>query len=190
MNRTPRLPTVLSASPKRSPSRTGKWFASLASVSILASTIPANAVSVTVVEDSATRLSFDVVWGENLVLPIGASTSGQNFQGLDANDFFSSVSILVTPSSPPSYIPIPDGFVVIFSQGLRSDRSFELADLASFSGVQALPLANEPFGARFVYGAVYPPTPPSGVPDGGSPMLMLGAGVLVAGLARRVMVTR
>jgi hypothetical protein len=169
-----------SGSNRTSQSTKGKWIAALSTASVLVSTIPASAIGIDIVENSLTRLSFDVLWGPSRSLPYSDFS-----QGVTVIDEIGGGIVINVNNG--FHIPLSgiDDFGLSFLTSGSSTRVFESSDLADFEGVQALELPGDPYGARFVYGTPYPATPLPGVPDGGSTAVMLGCAVVVGGFARR-----
>lgn len=75
-----------------------------------------------------------------------------------------------------------DIFHIDTAEGAFPSRVFEASDVDSFDGDQILPIVNEAYGARVVYGTPYDT---AGVPDAGSPGALLASGLLGTAAARR-----
>ena len=180
---TPHAPSVSLSSYK------SHCFAAVAAAVLLVPALPASAISVNIVEDTATRYAFDVVWGANESSIVGNDVDviGSNVWSVDAGSLVDTDSYWHTPSGD-----VADSFRVKFpSLGAlpgRYDRRFSVSSLIQFDGSQALSLGVEPYGARFVYGEPYPINPPTGVPDNSASALLLSAGLAGLTLLRRTVV--
>lgn len=145
----------------------------------------ASAISVSLVEDSATRFAFDVVWDE----VYGGLSSVDDISDVDFFVTVTDFGSVIFVSSPLLPIPLsPDAFTVGFASSGLSSRVFESGDLSSFDGVQSLGIPGNSYGARFVYGSPFPADPPTGVPDNGASALLLSAGLAGLTLLRRTFV--
>lgn len=161
----------------------GHRFAAIAAAALLVPSLPASAVFVSIVEDTATRFAFDVFWGSRPFSP-NDSTAVGGFSG-------SSLFVIDNDSVIQLGVSTPfatDGFEVSFTRAGSSSRVFEPGDLVAFSGSQSLGLVSELYGARFVYGSPFPVAPPTGVPDGGASALLLSTGLAGLTLLRRTLV--
>lgn len=148
-------------------------FLSLFAGVALAATTSASALSISLLQDDWVRFSFDVVWGAQPSVP----------PSLDIGNVSVSDDLtLVTIFGEPKFITGGNTFQVQFLGG----RELANATVGDFWGVQVLDLADEPYGARFVYGEAYPcACTPTSVPDGGSGGLMVALGLGALGMMRR-----
>ncbi len=146
----------------------GAATAAAAAASLLVPALPASAISVNFVEDSATRFAFDLLWespsGTYLSDPIIAYQAGTGLIGVIVNEF-------------ENVLNVSDDFYIIFDMGAFNSLTFEFDDVVDFNGSQIMSLSGEPYGARFVYGTPFPADPPTGVPDHGASALLLSAGL-------------
>lgn len=143
-----------------------KTFLLSLGVMLAASALSARAITITINENSATRLDFELLWG----VTQGPDSS---LGPVSSNDFGSGVMADVGGAWP-------DFFILRFAPGTRAlGPGYELFD---FEGSQFLAIPGEPNGARFVYGE---PLPPLGVPDGGTTAGLLGLGIAGLAFARR-----
>jgi len=191
-------PQTPSATPTTERSSKKKCIAAIATASLLASALPASAISISIVENSDIRIAFDVVWGEVATSPTevhALDTLGPVVTSVDVYEFpdpgNNRIRIIVDPISrfiPPEWGMTRDDFTFAFGPH-PPPFAYRSLITADFSGAgnrltDILPLAEGPFGARFLYGAGYPPKPPE-VPDHGSTALLLGVGLFGLVLARR-----
>ncbi len=156
------------------------WSAAVAAASLLVSALPASAISIKIVEDTSTRLAFDVVWG----LSVGATADDVlgSFSFVEGRD----TGTVVRFSVYSDWTDDPDLFGILFAAGSSVDRIWEGSDVSTaFEGSQKLALDGNPYGARFVYGTPFPSTPPTGVPDHGATALLLAASLSGLTLLRR-----
>lgn len=161
-----------------------------AAASLLISVLPASALSVNIVEDSSTRLAFDVVWGMTPSPPDMDSREVEGrhrISGYELPPF----SIEISVSSLSHVVGLHDMVHIYFhfdSSAFDPDRRFSLADVDGFSGSQILALSDESYGARLVYGTRFPDDSPIGVPDNCTSVLLLSAGLVGLTLLRRTVV--
>jgi hypothetical protein len=140
----------------------------------IANALPTSAISINLIEDSTTRLAFDLLWGPTRFEPTtgntrfssvveGGSPAHIAFADVDENAIFAHVAHELAMDDGEAYHA--DNFDVQFPSS--DARSFSDATLIQFDGVQFLPLVGDSYGARIVYGTPFPDSPP-GLPDGGS----------------------
>ena len=170
---THRAPSVFLSSFK------SQCFAAAAAASLLVPALPASAISASVVEDSATRFAFDLLWespsGIYYSEPILAYRSGATMINVDL-------------SESNKVLNVSDSFLILFDFGATSSLTFEVDDIVDFNGSQILSLSGQSYGARFVYGTPFPADPPTGVPDHGASALLLSAGLAGLSACRRFFV--
>jgi hypothetical protein len=149
-------------------------YAALATALLVVSAVPATAISIDIVAERGPLVfAFDVVWG-------ATPTSSSAFafgegSTVSVSDNVSAVTVSSSYGDP--YPTLPHILVVDFGSSGDSGRSFEAGDLVGASGVRVFPLSRTAYGARFLY--------PIGVPDDGSPAVLLGAGLFGMCLFRR-----
>lgn len=162
---------------------------SLALCTLLSLAQSANGISITVNEDSATRLDFSVDWGAvatgsgfDIYYSHGALTAEvidqDIYQGHHAGYiYFWGSSGLIQHSS--------FNFTITFPTGTRTFAGSTTAGLQSMQvPYELLELPSNAYGARFVVGSPLPS--PSGVPDSGATLvLLIGALGGVGYLTRR-----
>ncbi len=156
-------------------------------VSLLAFTLSASAVSVTINQDDATRLDFTVLWGE-FPGPDSPDAVGV-FGGSTIEEFSDEVAVveMVFPSQRRvAFVELSEfkfGFVLgpgrVFTGGFVDLVLGPPPDFVH-------PAEGTPYGARFIYGSDLP-APPTGVPDGGNTLMLLAGALGTLGwLKRRV----
>ena len=140
-------------------------------IGLLACTLSASAITITINEDSFTRVDFTVHWGSGFESAPGVPIhSGGAVYFLDVTDWGAFLDVRLPFLG---VAPFFDEFVVRFATQ-PSERDWARATLEGFDGAQSFAVAGDDFGARFVYGS---PHPTAGVPDGGSTLMLL-AGTL------------
>jgi len=164
----------------------------LALAALAFTAMDASAISITVNEDSATRLDFTVNWGASSTAPDTASYTVNNpptsafvvDEGVAIQIVFSSI-FSSTPGTSYNFYLFLEGI----DTGLRELSSSILIDaetgnVASESdyGVDIMSVAGNDYAARFVVGEALPP---DSVPDGGMTVAMLGVALGGLGLLRR-----
>ncbi len=142
-------------------------------IGLLACALSASAIDIRILEDTDTRLDFTVEWS---VLRVADSASTLGLQHwIFATDFESSDAVAFDfgPASSGLLAGSPGGFEYYFHLGTSRLYSTIIPqggnDLPDFT----YPVPGNDYAARFIYGADIS----TGVPDGGSTLLLL-AGAL------------
>lgn len=163
-----------------------------ATAGLLFCTASASAISITVNEDSATRLDFTVNWGASYFVLPDFATYTVNFPPTGVLAFDENLFVQISFSSIFSSAPGTWNSLLLYFDESTSSRELSSANLLNIEtgevasesdyGVDIMPVDGNDYAARFVVGEALPP---DSVPDGGMTVAMLSLALGGLGLLRR-----